>query len=59
MKALAWYTAIFNGLLIILFIITAAGVVAKPPFSALEDILWAVFTVPVLILGILVIRRQK
>ncbi len=58
MKALAWYTVIFNALVIILFILTAMGAVAKPPFTALEDILWAIFTVPVLLLGIKVVRRK-
>ena len=59
MKGLAWYTIIFNSLVIIAFILTAAGVVEKPPFTVLEDITWAVFTVPVLILGILIVRRPK
>ncbi|MBI4303802.1 MAG: hypothetical protein HY665_05645 [Chloroflexi bacterium] len=59
MKALAWYTIIYNGLLIIAFILTAAGLIEAPPFTVLEDLVWALFTVPVLILGILCIRRSK
>ena len=59
MKALAVYTIIFNGLLIILFILAAAGIMQKPPFTVLEDLLWAIFTVPVFIFGILAARRYK
>ncbi len=59
MNALAWYTVIFNLVLIILFILTAAEVVETPPFSWLETIIWAVFTVPVVVLGILVIREPR
>ncbi|MFC1862046.1 hypothetical protein ACFLT4_03620 [Chloroflexota bacterium] len=58
MKALAWYTVIFNGLLIIALILAAVGVVPPAPFSLLEDIAWAVLTLPVLILGILLIRNH-
>jgi hypothetical protein len=57
MKALAWYTIIFNILVIIAFILNLTGVIAKPPFTALEGIAWAVLTVPVVILGIMVIMR--
>ncbi|MBI2980430.1 MAG: hypothetical protein HYY41_06375 [Chloroflexi bacterium] len=59
MKGLAWYTVIFNLVLIILFILTSAGVVEAPPFSWLETIAWAVFMVPVIILGIKVIKPSK
>ena len=59
MKALAWYTVIYNLVLIILLILTSAGVVDTPPFSWLETIVWAVFTVPVVILGIRVIREPN
>ncbi len=59
MKALAWYTVILNVLLVLLFVLLAVGAVEKPPLSALEDILWAVFTVPVVIFGILVLRKGK
>ncbi len=59
MKALAWYTIIFNGLLIIAFILAAAGVVPPAPFSLAEDIVWAVLTVPVLILGILAVKKTR
>ena len=59
MKFLAWYTVFFNLAIIALFILHAAGVVDKPPFSQLEDIVWAVFTVPVVILGIWAAMKAK
>ncbi len=59
MKALAWYTIIFNGLLIIALILTAVGIVPPAPFSLFEDIAWAVLTVPVLILGILAVKETR
>ena len=59
MKALAWYTVIFNSLIIIVLILAAVGVVPPAPFTLIEDIVWAVFTVPVLILGILVVREYS
>ena len=59
MKALAWYTVVFNGLLIIALILAAVGVVPPAPFTLLEDIAWAVLTVPVLVLGILIIRKPR
>ena len=59
MKALAWYTAIFNILIIIVFILSMAGLVPPPPFTTLEGIAWAVLTVPVVLLGILVIKRME
>ncbi len=59
MKALAWYTAIFNILIIIIFILSMAGLVPSPPFTTFEGVVWAVLTVPVVILGILVIRRLE
>ncbi len=59
MKGLAWYTVIFNLVLIILYILASAGVVEPAPFSWLEAIIWVVFTVPVVILGILIIREPR
>ena len=59
MKALAWYTIIFNILVIIAFILNLTGVISKPPFTAFEGIAWAVLTVPVVVLGVLVIRRME
>ena len=59
MRALGWYTIIFNILIIIAFILTMTGVIPKPPFTTLEGILWIVATVPVLILGIMVIMRME
>ncbi|MDP3879256.1 MAG: hypothetical protein Q8Q07_02980 [Dehalococcoidales bacterium] len=59
MKALAWYTVIFNLLLVVLFILTSAGIVEAPPFSWLETVLWAVFMLPVIILGVRVIREPS
>lgn len=59
MKALAWYTVIFNLAVIVLFLLHAAGMVKTPPFTVREDLAWAVFTVPVVILGFRVIKRPK
>ncbi len=59
MKFLAWYTVLFNLAIIALFILHAAGMVNKPPFSPLEDIVWAVFTVPVVILGVWAATKAK
>ena len=59
MKALAWYTATFNILVIILFILSTAGLVPPPPFTTLERVGWAVLLVPVVILGIMVIKRPE
>lgn len=38
-KALAWYSVIFNVLVIIAFILFLAGVMEQPPFSNLEAII--------------------
>lgn len=59
MKLLAWYTVLFNLGIIGLFVMQAAGKVAKPPFTPLEDIVWAVATVPVVILGIWATTKAK
>ncbi len=59
MRALAWYTAIFNILVIIFFILSMAGLVPPPPFTTFEGVAWAVLTVPVVILGILVLKRWE
>ncbi len=59
MKALAWYSAIFSGVVVLLFILLAAGLVPPPPLTVLEDILWAVLTIPVVVLGIKVIRKSE
>ena len=59
MRALAWYTAIFNVLIIIVFILSMVGLVPPPPFTTLEGAVWVVLTVPVVILGILVIKRSE
>ena len=58
MKALAWYTVIVSVLIIIAFILLLTGVIAEPTGSTFESILWIVATVPIIILGILVIRRD-
>ena len=58
MKALGWYTLVFNLLVIALFILHAAGRVETPPFTVLEDIAWMVFSLPVLVLGIMAARRR-
>lgn len=57
MKALAWYSVIFNVLIIIFFLLSTIGVVPPPPFSAFENIAWMVLTLPVVALGLLIIRR--
>ncbi len=59
MKALAWYSVIFSVLVIIAFILQVAGAIDKPPFTAFEGILWALFMVPIVILGILVLRKKE
>ncbi len=59
MRALAWYAAIFDILLIVLFILSAAKVIAKPPFTAIEDIAWAVLTIPVVALAVMVLRKRS
>ena len=59
MKALAWYTAVFSVLIILVFILSTAGLVPPPPLATFEGIVWAVLTVPVVILGILVIKRSE
>ncbi len=58
MKALAWYTTIYTALLIIVFILSIAGLVPPPPFTASEAVGWVVLSVPVLALGILVIKKR-
>jgi len=59
MKFLAYYTIIFNLAIIALFVLQAAGMVNKPPFTPVEDIVWAVCTVPVVILGIWAAAKAK
>ena len=59
MKALAWYSVIFNILVIIAFILFLAGVMDEPPFSTLEAVAWAVLTIPVVLLGTMVIRKPQ
>ncbi len=58
MKALAWYTVIFNVFIIIALILTGAGVIPPAPFTWFEDIFWIVLTLPVLVLGVRVIRER-
>lgn len=58
MKALAWYTTIFSIVVILLFILLTIGLVPPPPLTAFEDLAWAVLTVPVVILGIMVIKKS-
>ena len=59
MKALAWYATVFNVLVIIAFILLMVGVIPQPPFTAFEDIAWAVLSIPVVILGIMVIKKPE
>jgi len=58
MKALAWYTVVFSALVIIAFVLFLAGVMDKPPFSTSEAVLWAVLTIPQIILGVRVLRNR-
>jgi hypothetical protein len=59
MKPLGWYTLVFNLLVIAMFILHAAGRVDTPPFTLKEDILWAVFSLPMVVLGIMAARQRK
>ena len=59
MKALAWYTIIFSILVIIAFILFLAGVINTPPFSKFEAIVWAVFMLPQIYLGVMVLRKKE
>ena len=58
MKALGWYTIIVTGLTILAFILSIAGLIPPPPFTALEGVVWVVVTLPVIVLGIMVIKRS-
>ena len=58
MKALAWYTVTLNALIIIALILTGAGVIPPAPFSWFEDIFWIILTLPVIVLGIRIIRER-
>ena len=57
MKALAWYTVIFSILIIIFFILSMIGLVPPPPFTTFEGVAWVVLTLPVVALGLLVIKK--
>lgn len=59
MKTLAWYSLIFNSLVVIALVLTALKVIPPAPFTALEDIAWIVLTIPVIILSISVIRESS
>jgi hypothetical protein len=59
MRVLGWYTVLFNLIVIAMFILHAAGRIETPPFTALEDLLWALFSVPVVILGAMATRYRK
>ena len=59
MKVLAWYTAVFNGLIIIALILVAVEVIPRPPFTPFENIFWAAVLLPVLVFGIRVIREPR
>ncbi|HJX14067.1 MAG TPA: hypothetical protein VJ377_11155 [Dehalococcoidales bacterium] len=59
MKALAWYSVVFSILVIIAFILFLVGVIAEPPFTTSEAVVWAVLTIPVVVLGIMVIRKKE
>ncbi len=59
MKGLAWYTTIFSALFIIGLILNVAGLVARPPFTPFEIAAMIIVMVPVLILGIMLIRKSR
>jgi len=59
MKILAWYTACLNTLIILALVLLAADVISPPPFSVYESIFWIVLTVPVVLLGIRVIKERS
>ena len=58
MKLLAWYAIVLNVLVIVAFVLSLTGVMDTPPFSNTEQIAWAILSVPVVILGWLVVRRD-
>ena len=58
MKLLAWYSILFSILVIIAFILFMAGVLNPPPFTDLESIVWAVFMLPQIYLGVMVLRKK-
>jgi len=51
MKVLGWYTVVFSVALILMMVATSAGIVDKPPFTWFETLIWAVFMLPIIILG--------
>jgi hypothetical protein len=59
MRFLGWYTLLFNLVVIAMFILHAADRIETPPFTVLEDLLWALFSVPAVILGALATRYRK
>ena len=59
MRFLGWYALVFNLVVIAMFILHAAGRIETPPFSKLEDIVWALVSVPVVILGAMATRYRK
>ena len=59
MRFLGWYALVFNLVVIAMFILHAAGRIETPPFTVLEDVVWAVVSVPVVILGAMATRHRK
>ena len=59
MKALAWYSIIFSILVIIAFILFITGAINPPPFTNFETIVWAVFMLPQIYLGVMVLRKKE
>ena len=59
MKALAWYAIIFDALVVLMLILTAAGVIPPAPFSWFESIAWSVLILPVIFLGIRVLKNYE
>ena len=59
MKALAWYAIVYNIVVIIAIVLAAAEVIDPAPFSWLESIVWAVLSLPVVYLGIRVLKDHS
>jgi len=58
MKALAWYSIIFSIAVIIAFVLFLVGAIDQPSFSDLEVIIWAVAMLPLIYLGVMVLRKK-
>jgi hypothetical protein len=59
MKILAWYAIVSSTVTILAFLLTMLKVIPPPPFTVLEDIVWMVAIVPILLLGIWILIRPE